>query len=89
MRAKRVLIYSACSLALFAGGVAVGQDINPKVHPHLFEAQRLIASADGQIDAAQAAWHDKLGGHAQRAKDLLHQASGELKQAADYANKYK
>ena len=90
MSVKQVLIYGMCSAALFAGGVAVGQqNINPQVHPHLAEAQRLIASAEGQIDAAQAAWHDKLGDHAQRAKQLLQQADGELKQAALYANKYK
>ncbi|HEY1963946.1 MAG TPA: hypothetical protein VGG59_03405 [Acidobacteriaceae bacterium] len=90
MNVKQVLICSVCSAALFAGGVAVGQeDINPQKHPHLAEAQKLISSAEGQIDAAQEAWKDKLGGHAQRAKVLLQQADGELKQAAAYANKYK
>jgi hypothetical protein len=90
MKVKQVLIYGACSLALFAGGVAVGQeDINPRNHPHLAEAQKLISSAEGQIDQAQSIWKDKLGGHAQRAKQLLQQADGELKQAAEYANKYK
>ena len=90
MKIKHVLIYGVCGAALFAGGVAVGQqDINPRVHPHLAEAQKLIGSAEGQIDQAQSAWRDKLGGHALRAKDLLRQADGELKQAAEYANKYK
>ena len=90
MKVKQVLIYGACSAVLFAGGVAIGQqDIDPHVHPHLAEAQRLISSAEGQIDAAQAAWHDKLGDHAQRAKQLLQQADEELKQAAIYSNKYK
>ncbi len=90
MNVKQVLICGVCSAALFVGGVAVGQEnINPHTHPHLAEAQKLISSAEGQIDAAQAAWGDKLGGHAQRAKVLLQQADGELKQAAEYANKYK
>jgi hypothetical protein len=90
MKIKQILIYGACGAALFASGVAVGQqDINPRVHPHLAEAQKLISSAEGQIDQAQAAWKDKLGGHALRAKELLVQADGELKQAAEYANKYK
>jgi hypothetical protein len=90
MRIRQVLIYGACSAALFAGGVAVGQqNINPAVHPHLANAQRLISDAMGQVDAAQQAWGDKLGGHAARAKDLLHQADGELKEAAEYANKHK
>ncbi len=70
--------------------MVVGQEnINPQKHPHLAEAQKLIGGAIGQIDTAQAAWGDKLGGHAQRAKQLLQQADGELKQAALYANKYK
>ena len=90
MNVKQVLIYGVCSAALFAGGIAVGQEnINPKIHPHLAEAQKMISSAEGQIDQAQAAWHDRMGGHAQRAKELLKQADGELTQAAVYANKYK
>ena len=90
MKVKQVLIYGACSAVLFAGGVAVGQqNINASIHPHLAEAQRLVSQAMGQIDTAQQAWGDKLGGHAMRAKDLLHQADGELKEAAEYANKHK
>jgi hypothetical protein len=90
MNLKRVLVYGACSSVLFASGVAVGQvNINADRHPHLAEAQRLITQAEGQIDSAQAAWKDKLGDHAQRAKQLLQQADAELKQAAEYANKYK
>jgi hypothetical protein len=90
MDLKRVLVYGVCSAALFAGGMAVGQEnINPSKHPHLAEAQRLINSAEGEIDKAQADWKDKLGGHAQRASALLRQADGELKQAAQYANRYK
>ena len=90
MNVRQVLIYGVCGTTIFAGGVAAGQvNINAQRHPHLAEAQRLISSAEGEIDQAQVAWKDKLGGHAQRAKDLLKQADGELKQAAEYANKYK
>jgi hypothetical protein len=90
MTIKQVLISGACGTMLFAAGIAIGQqDIDPKLHPHLAEAQHHITMAVGQIDAAQAAWGDKLGGHAARAKSLLEQADGELKQAALYANKYK
>ena len=90
MNVKQVLMCGVCSVALFAAGVAVGQEnIDAHKHPHLAEAQKLISNAEGQIDAAQAVWKDKLGGHAQRAKVLLQQADGELKQAAEYANKYK
>ncbi len=90
MAMKRSFLVAAASVGVFAVGVAVGQqDINPKIHPHLAEAQHLISSAEGQVDQAQAAWGDKLGGHAAKAKDLLRQADEELKQAAIYANKYK
>ena len=90
MNIKKIFVGVACGTALFAGGVAIGQqDINPKIHPHLAAAQNHISTAEGEIDAAQASWGDKLGGHAQRAKGLLQQADGELKQAAMYANKYK
>lgn len=90
MKVHRIVLGSAFSAILFAGGVVVGQEtVNPRVHPHLAEAQKMIAGAIGQIDTAQAAWKDKLGGHGQRAKALLQQADGELKQAAEYANKYK
>jgi hypothetical protein len=90
MRIKQAVFTGMFSVALFAAGVAVGQqNINPQKHPHLAEAQKMITGAEGQIDAAQASWGDKLGDHAQRAKALLQQADGELKQAAEYANKYK
>jgi hypothetical protein len=90
MTIKEVTIWGVSSALLFIGGVAIGQqDIDAKVHPHLAEAQHHIGEAIGQIDAAQASWGDKLGGHASRAKSLLQQADGELKQAALYANKYK
>jgi hypothetical protein len=52
MNVKQILMCGVCSVALFAAGVAVGQEnIDAHTHPHL--------------------------------------ADGELKQAAEYANKYK
>ena len=90
MTIKQATLCGVCGGLLFIAGVAIGQqDIDPKIHPHLSEAQHHITEAEGQIDAAQAAWKEKLGGHAERAKGLLQQADGELKQAAIYANKYK
>ena len=90
MNIKQAAVCGVCGGLLFIAGVAIGQqDINPQTHPHLAEAQHHITEAEGQIDAAQAAWKEKLGGHAARAKSLLEQADGELKQAALYTNKYK
>ena len=90
MTIKQAIVRGAYGTMLLATGIAIGQqNIDPKLHPHLAEAQHHISMAMQQVDAAQAAWGDKLGGHAQRAKALLEQADGELKQAALYANKYK
>ena len=39
-----------------------------------------------RINRAQQANNDQLGGHAQKAKELLEQADAELRAAADVAN---
>lgn len=74
----------AGSSIMFAQGPA--QNIDPNRHSNLAAAQRSIAQAYQKIEAAQQANRDQLGNHAQRAKELLVQASQELKQAAEYAN---
>lgn len=59
-------------------------DINPTRWPNLAEAQHHISQAFDKIDEAQNDNKDELGGHAAKAKDLLIQASHELKAAAEY-----
>lgn len=70
------------------GGVIFAQrpanDINPTRWPNLAEAQHHISQAFDKIDEAQKDNKFKLGDHAEKAKDLLAQASRELKAAADY-----
>lgn len=56
-------------------------------HPNLAAAQRLCQQAYDRIVAAQQANEFDLGGHAQRAKDLLDRANNELKQAAMASNR--
>ena len=56
-------------------------------HPNLAAAQRLCEQAYERIVAAQQANEFDLGGHAQRAKDLLGRANDELKEAAETANR--
>ena len=56
--------------------------------PNLAEAQRLSRQAWEKINAAQAANEWDLGGHAQKAKELLDQVNNELKMAAEAANKH-
>jgi hypothetical protein len=62
------------------------RDIGAKRHPNLAAAQRLSHQAWEKINAAQAANEWDLGGHAQKAKDLLDQVNNELKLAAETAN---
>jgi hypothetical protein len=56
-------------------------------HPNIAAAQRLCQQAYERIVDAQRANEWDMAGHAQRAKDLLDQASRELKQAAEAANR--
>jgi hypothetical protein len=55
-------------------------------HGNLRSAQQSIVSAYHSIEAAQQDNDGQLGGHAQRAKDLLMQADEELRQAANVSN---
>jgi len=72
---------------LLAGVVATAQKINPAKHPNLAAAQRFTEQAYGKIVEAQKANEYDLGGHAQKAKELLEQVNQQLKEAAAAANK--
>ena len=61
-------------------------NIDSHRHGNLAAAQGYIVNAYQRIQRAQSANHGELGGHAQRAKDLLTQADAELRLAADVAN---
>ena len=78
-------------VALLSAGALIAQpparDISAKRHPNLAEAQRLSHQAWEKINAAQSANEWDLGGHAQKAKELLDQVNNELKLAAESANK--
>ena len=63
------------------------QNVSPARHPNLAAVQRFCADAFEKINAAQQANEWDLGGHAQKAKDLLDQVNNELKMAAEAANK--
>jgi len=88
MKVRKMLLGGVLCLGLFTSGVLVGQDINPRRHPNLFEAQRLIEQAIGKVDAAQAANEFDMGGHAAKAKEHLAKAFAEIKQAAEAANRH-
>jgi hypothetical protein len=75
--------------AMLAAGVSYAKpedNISGRKHPNLAAAQRLVTQAWEKIKAAQVANEFDMGGHAQKAKDLLDQVNVELKAAAEAAN---
>jgi hypothetical protein len=77
------------AVALLLAGCASApvQNVDPARHPNLAAAQRLCADAFQRISDAQDANEWDMSGHAKRAKELLIQASEEIKQAALTANR--
>ena len=92
MKQRSVYLAMVMVVGLAFIGAAVGQrpetNIDPSKHPNLAEAQHHILQAFEKIEDAQRANKDQLGGHAEKAKQLLDQASRELKEAAGYANRH-
>ena len=96
---KNALLGSMLSVGLLFGGLLYAQagqgggmkppaeNISGKRHPNLAAAQRLCDQAFEKIQAAQQSNEWDMDGHASHAKELLDQASHELKQAAMAANK--
>jgi len=87
---KRILAATFGCLLAF-GGVAIAQkparNVSGARHPNLAAAQRFCRQAFDKTVQAQQANEWDLGGHAQKAKELLDQASNELKQAAEASNR--
>jgi hypothetical protein len=87
---KKLAIAGLTVVAAFAATVVLAdppvRDINAARHPNLAAAQRLSRQAWQRISDAQAANEWDLGGHAQKAKELLDQVNIELKEAAESAN---
>ena len=86
---KKSLLASCCFLLLAVVVVYAdtpAQNVNPALHPNLAKAQSDINLAFQKIIDAQKANEYDLGGHADKAKQLIQQASDELKQAALAAN---
>lgn len=85
-------LYAVCALAcalVFMGATFAQRpeaNIDPARHPDLAAAQHHIFEAIQKTDEAQQANKDALGGHAEKAKQLLGEASRELKEAAEYAD---
>jgi hypothetical protein len=86
---KKAIVAAVAALVV-AGGAAFAaapvRNVSSTRHPNLAAAQRYSQQAWDKIVAAQKVNEWDLGGHAQKAKELLEQANNELKQAAETAN---
>ena len=92
MKQKSLYAVGILALALVFMGVTFAQrpetNIDAARHPNLAAAQHHIAEAYEKIDEAQRGYKDELGGHAEKAEQLLNQASRELKEAAESADRH-
>ena len=84
---RKLVVAGLLAVATFAVAQQPPQNIDPARHGNLAAAQSLIAQAYQRMTDAQQANEYDLGGHAARAKQLLWQASEEIKQAAITANR--
>jgi hypothetical protein len=93
MTRKSLLVGTALYTAIACVSVTFAQapvvNIDSHRHGNLAAAQSYIVQAYQKIDSAQRDNHDQLGGHAQKAKDLLTQADAELRLAANVANDHR
>lgn len=85
MNYKNVCIMALIAACLALTGVVVGQrsNIDPSQHPALAEAQQHILEATRRIHEAHERDKSDLGGHAEKAIQLLDQASMEVKTASE------
>jgi hypothetical protein len=91
--AKRISMAVIALCASFALGAVIFAQGPPVTvgdrHGNMRAAQQLIQQAWLKVDEAQHDNHYNLGGHAGRAKELLAQASEEIKQSAEAANSHR
>jgi hypothetical protein len=86
---KKAILAAVCMLGLTGTAVWAQGKVSASRHPNLAAAQRMCGDAIAKITAAQQANEWDMGGHAKKAKDLLTEASEEIKQAALTANERK
>jgi hypothetical protein len=90
---KRILVVGIAFCAAFALAAMVFAQQPPvnvgDRHGNMRAAQQLIQQAWRKVDEAQQDNHYNLGGHAARAKELLFQASEEIRLSADAANSHR
>lgn len=90
---KKILMATIALFASFTlGAVLFAQapsvDVGER-HGNMRAAQQLIQQAWLKVDEAQQDNHYNLGGHAGKAKELLAQASEQIRLSADAANSHR
>jgi hypothetical protein len=88
-RTLSLLLASILALTTAASAQRPAKNVSGRKHPNLAAAQRFSRQAFEKIVAAQKANEWDMGGHAQKAKELLDQVNAELKEAAETANENK
>lgn len=86
----RRLVYAMLIWMMFFGGLTLAQapvhNIAKDLHPNLWQAQDHLIQATNFISVAQRDEKYDMQGHAEKARQLIMQASEELKYAAEAAN---
>jgi hypothetical protein len=85
MNYKNVCTIGLVVMCLALAGLVVAQrsNIDPSQHPSLAEAQQHILEATKKIHEAHERDKSDLGGHAEKAIQLLDQASMEVRSASE------
>jgi hypothetical protein len=83
----KLAVPTALILATTAYADRPARNVSAARHANLAAAQQLTNQAYSRLNAAQQANEFDMGGHAARAKELLRQASDEMKLAALAANR--
>ena len=83
---KKLMIMSLLALSALSSQVFAGPEAG---HPNIVAAREDAQHAIEKMKAAQVANEYDMGGHAAKAEQLLKKAEGEMKLAAEAANKNK
>ena len=87
---KKSIVAAVLGLGML-GSLAIAKpkiDVSAHRHPNINEAQEFVRKAYEKMNAAEKANEYDMGGHAQKAKELLDKASEEMKLAAEGANEH-
>lgn len=92
MNTRNFVMGGVLGAGLLAGGILIAQNpppenIDPGRHPHMARAQHHAREAWDEMAAAQAANDWDMHGHAAHARELLEEASREMKAAALDSNR--